>query len=314
MQLDLNLLTALDALLEAESVTGAADRLHLSAPAMSRTLGRIRRATGDEILVRAGREMRPTPRALAMRAEVRSLVLRSRDVLAPETGLDLGTLERTFTIRAHDALATVLAPALVQRVAADAPGVVLRFLGEAPDDTTDLQRGVVDLEIGSEVPTAPAIDHETVTDDALVGLARRGHPLFGDDEITLTAWLAAPHVVVSRRGRLRDRVDRATGDTRSVIASVASTSAAIEIVRATDAVVVVPASVATRAAAAGDTVVFTPPVDLPSVAVVLTWHRRFTTDRGHAWLRSLVARTLRRGAGSTNEAPTPDHDGPTLPS
>ncbi|TCK62899.1 LysR family transcriptional regulator [Curtobacterium sp. PhB136] len=314
MQLDLNLLTALEALLEAESVTGAADRLHLSAPAMSRTLGRIRRATGDEILVRAGREMRPTPRAIAMREEVRSLVLRSRDVLAPETGLDLATLERTFTIRAHDALVTVLAPALVQRVAADAPGVVLRFLGEAPDDTTDLQRGVVDLEIGSEVHTAPAIDHETVTDDALVGLARRGHPLF-DDEITLAAWLATPHVVVSRRGRLRDRVDRATGDTRSVIASVASTSAAIEIVRATDAVVVVPASVATRAASAGDTVeVFTPPVDLPSVAVVLTWHRRFTTDRGHAWLRSLVARTLRRGTGSTNEAPTPDHDGPTLPS
>lgn len=292
MQLDLNLLTALDALLEEESVTGAADRLHLSAPAMSRTLGRIRRATGDEILVRAGREMRPTPRALAMRDEVRSLVLRSRDVLAPETGLDLGTLERTFTIRAHDALVSVLAPQLVHRIAAVAPGVVLRFLGEALEDTTDLQRGVVDLEIGSEVPTAPAIDHDAVTHDALVGLARRGHPLFDADSITLAAWTAVPHVVVSRRGRLRDRVDERTGHTRSVIASVASTSAAIEIVRATDAVVVVPASVATRVAAAGDTVVFTPPVDLPAVAVVLTWHRRFATDRGHTWLRGLVTQAL----------------------
>lgn len=291
MQLDLNLLTALDALLEEESVTGAADRLHLSAPAMSRTLGRIRRATGDEILVRAGREMRPTPRALAMRDEVRSLVLRSRDVLAPETGLDLGTLERTFTIRAHDALVSVLAPQLVQRIAAVAPGVVLRFPGEALGDTTDLQRGIVDLEIGSEVPTAPAIDHDAVTHDALVGLARRGHPLFDAETITLAAWLGVPHVVVSRRGRLRDRDERA-GDARSVIASVASTSAAIEIVRATDAVIVVPVSVATRAAAAGDTVVFTPPVDLPAVAVVLTWHRRFATDRGHTWLRGLVTQAL----------------------
>ena len=103
MQLDLNLLTALDALLEEESVTGAAERLHLSAPAMSRSLGRLRRATGDQILVRNGRIMRPTPRAVALRAEVRALVLRSREVLTPEAPLDLAALRRTFTLRAHDA-------------------------------------------------------------------------------------------------------------------------------------------------------------------------------------------------------------------
>ncbi|WIB76706.1 LysR family transcriptional regulator [Curtobacterium sp. MCPF17_002] len=312
MQLDLNLLTALDALLEEQSVTGAADRLHLSAPAMSRALGRIRQATGDEILVRAGRVMRPTPRALAMHAEVRSLVLRSREVLTPETTLDVGTLHRTFTIRAHDALVSVLAPQLVERTRLVAPGVALRFLGEANGDDTDLRRGLVDLEIGSAAPAVAEIDHDQVATDPLVGLARRGNPLLGDGDdadadadadedavdlatVDLAAWAAAPHVVVSRRGRFGDRIDEvlaAAGRSRSVIASVASTSAAIEVVRATDAVVVVPGSIASRAAAAGDTVAFTPPVELPAVSVVLTWHRRSTSDPAHEWLRGLVRQSL----------------------
>jgi DNA-binding transcriptional LysR family regulator len=310
VQLDLNLLVALDALLDEESVTGAADRLHLSAPAMSRTLGRIRQATGDEILVRSGRTMRPTPRAVALRGEVRSLVLRSREVLAPDAALDLATLHRTFTIRAHDALVSVLAPLLVQRVAAEAPGVALRFLGESTDDTTDLRRGVVDLEIGSAEPTSPEIDHDQVGTDTLVGLARRGHPLVDRGPATavdVAAWVSTPHVVVSRRGRLQDRVDEllaTAGTARTVIAAVASTSAAVEIVRETDAVVVLPASVASRVSVGGDTVAFALPVALPVLPVVVSWHRRFTSDQGHGWLRGLVADATRAGAGRSAAEPS----------
>ena len=89
MHVDLNLLIALDALLEENSVAAAADRLHLSPPAMSRTLSRIRRATGDDILVRTGRAMSPTPRALELRDETRELVRRARAVLTPPRTLDL---------------------------------------------------------------------------------------------------------------------------------------------------------------------------------------------------------------------------------
>ncbi len=104
VHVDLNMLTALDALLEENSVQAAADRLHLSAPAMSRTLSRIRKSTGDDILVRTGRTMTPTPRALAIRDEVRELVRRVGDMLSPTNTLDLATLRRTFTIQCHDAL------------------------------------------------------------------------------------------------------------------------------------------------------------------------------------------------------------------
>src|SRR5690242_9139367 len=108
MQLDLNLLAALDALLEEGSVAGAADRMHVTSPAMSRTLGRIRKATKDQILVRTGRTMTPTPYALAVRAEVHRLVQQAHAVLAPASALDLGTLGRTFTLQWHDAVTSAV--------------------------------------------------------------------------------------------------------------------------------------------------------------------------------------------------------------
>jgi DNA-binding transcriptional LysR family regulator len=122
MSLDLNLLTALDALLEEGSVAGAADRLRLSSPAMSRTLGRIRRATGDPIMVRTGRTMAPTPYALGLRADVHRLVEQARTLLAPERELDLAGLNRTFTVRFHDVVADAIGPDLVAAVRDGAPG------------------------------------------------------------------------------------------------------------------------------------------------------------------------------------------------
>lgn len=292
VQLDLNLLTALDALLEEESVTGAADRLHLSAPAMSRTLSRIRRATGDEILVRAGRVMRPTPRALAIRDEVRALVLRSAAVLAPERELHLDALQRTFTVRAHDALTSGLAPVLVQQVSASAPGVRVRFLGEASGEDNDLGRGVVDLQIGSTAPTSPAIDHDDAGADELIGVARAGHPVLAAP-VDLDRWVAVPHVVVSRRGRLRDRIDEhleSIGRSRTVVASLASTGAAVEVVRATDTFAALPASVAVQLGA--DVAQFRLPIDLPPIPIILAWHRQFTADIGHEWFRALTRDAL----------------------
>lgn len=299
MQLDLNLLTALDALLEEESVSGAALRLHLSEPAMSRTLGRIRKVTGDPILVRTGRRMTPTHRAISMREEVRSLVLRSASVLAPETEPDLGTLERTFTLRGHDALTWALAPVLVSEAARVAPRVSLRFLGETSADTADLGRGTVDLEIGSSTAGHADIAYDHAVDDHLVGMARRGNPLVGAD-VDLDGFTAAPHVIVSRRGRFRDGLDEALaalGRTRVVVASVASTAAALEIVRATDALITVPSSVAGRFAGDPAFRAFALPIELPRVPVVLAWHRRLSTDLAHVWLRSTVKDAVKNTVG-----------------
>ncbi|MES2724458.1 MAG: LysR family transcriptional regulator, partial [Pseudomonadota bacterium] len=126
---DLNLLVALEALLSEGSVARAAKRLQLSPSAMSRTLTRLREATGDALLVRAGRGLVPTPRALALGETVGALVQEAGAMLRPTEGLDLARLERTFTLRAREGFVENFGAQLVSRVMAAAPNVRLRFVG-----------------------------------------------------------------------------------------------------------------------------------------------------------------------------------------
>src|SRR6204780_4212403 len=208
MHVDLNLLVGLDALLEQRSVQDAAAQLHLSPPAASRTLGRLRAATGDALLVRNGREMVPRAHALAVRDEVHELVQRAAAILAPARELDLGRLERTFTIRANDILLAAFAPGLLAEVTRDAPGVALRLLGENPDDDNNLSRGEVDLDVGSWPDRSASIASHVVGTDEMALVVRSGHPLTGAAP-TIEQVADATHMVASRRGRRRGPVDEA---------------------------------------------------------------------------------------------------------
>ncbi len=296
MQLDLNLLPALDALLEEGSVAGAADRLHLSAPAMSRTLSRIRRATGDQIMVRTGRTMTPTPYALAVRAEVHDLVHRSQAVLEPERELDLATLDRTFTVRGHDAVTSAIGPALLNAVQAQAPGVALRLLAEASIDTNELRHGQVDLEVGSTEPELPEISYENIGNDTLVAAMRPGHPL-ASGELTVARFAAAEQLTVSRRGRLSDPIDQKLADLgvgRRVVASAPTSSAAMFFVAQSDLVVAVPERMCRHTLESLGLVTKALPFGTPKVSLYLAWHQRYDNDKAHVWLRRQV-----RGAFAT---------------
>ncbi|WP_208297789.1 LysR family transcriptional regulator [Actinophytocola oryzae] len=284
--MDLNLLTTLDALLEENSVQAAADRLHLSAPAVSRALTRIRKSTGDDILVRTGRTMTPTPRALAIRDEVRALVERAGEVLAPNRVLDLAKLRRTFTIQGHDALVGVLYPALLATAVVEAPGIGLRFLPESPVDTPDLARGHVDVEVGSTIPTTSEISHEVVGHDELVAVFRADHPLAQD--FTLDHFAAADHVTVSRRGRLRDGVDKALAEhglRRRVVAALPTSAVALQAAAHSDTVVVVARRACARACEGLGLRTHALDLDLPAPPVVVAWPSRYDSDPAHAWLR-----------------------------
>src|SRR5471032_2799131 len=145
---DLNLLITLDVLLTEGSVTRAAQRLRLSPSAMSRALARLRETTGDPLLVRAGRGLVPTPRALALREQVSQLVQDAEAVLRPAATLDLSQLVRTFTLRTSDGFVENFGPALLARIAKEAPGVRLRFVHKPDKASTPLRDGSVDLETG----------------------------------------------------------------------------------------------------------------------------------------------------------------------
>jgi DNA-binding transcriptional LysR family regulator len=295
VQLDLNLLAALDVLLQEGSVGGAADRLHVSQPAMSRTLSRLRKATGDEILVRSGRTMVPTPYALAVRDQVHQLTEQVRAVLAPEREVRLEELERTFTLRCHDAITATLSPGLIRRVRVEAPGVRLRFLGETNTQESGLREGTTDLEIGSAPGITADIESRTISTGGFVVALRAGHPL-AQGPLTVRRYASAEHVTISRRGRLADPVDEALAElglTRHVVASVSTSSAALRIVRETDCLTSVPEGVGRADLDLLGLLARPHPLELPGLPMVMNWHSRNRGDPAHRWLRTAVREELR---------------------
>jgi DNA-binding transcriptional LysR family regulator len=285
---DLNLLVALDALLTEGSVVGAARRMNLSAPAMSRTLGRIREAIGDPILVRAGRNLVPTPRAAELRERVRQLVEESRALLHAGAPLDLATLRRTFTLRANDAFVETFAARLVAHIASAAPGVRLRFAPRGDKDVAALREARIDLDIGVVEETGPEVRIQTLFRDRFVGVVRAGHPL-ARGKMTPQRYASFPHISVSRRGRSNGPVDRAlaeVGLSRDVTIIVPSFSAALAIARTSDLVASVPQRQTGLACA--DMHAFPLPVPAEEITVSQTWHPRHDADPAHRWLRSCL--------------------------
>jgi DNA-binding transcriptional LysR family regulator len=297
---DLNLLTALEVLLSEGTVAGAARTLGLSASAMSRTLARLRAATGDPLLVRAGRGLVPTPRANELRERVQSLSREVRAVLRPaRDALDIRTVEQTFTIRANDGFVEAFAARLVSAVAAAAPGVRLRFAAKADKDVRALREGLVDLEIGVVGATGPEVRVQTLFRDRFIGVVRAGHPLLGKGKakVTSKAYAACGHVVASRRGRATGPVDDALAElglVRTVVAVVPGFRAALSVARASDLVALLTASFLDTAlqdeplGGRGGVQRFELPVSTPPIVVTQMWHPRLDADPVHRWLRSVV--------------------------
>ncbi len=301
--IDLNLLPALDALLAEGSVAGAARRLGQSASAMSRTLARLRAATGDPLLVRAGRGMAPTPRADELRDRARELAHEARAVLRPAlAGLDLAVLERSFTIRANEGFLEAFAARLFASVTAAAPRVRLRFAPKPDKDVRPLREGLVDLEIGVVGETGPEVRLQALYRDRFVGVVRYGHPLVADGEVTPARYSECGHVVTSRRARAHGPVDEvlaALGLARNIVVVVPSFPAAFAIARASDLAALAPMSFfrATQqrraGPAAGELQSFPLPVTTPEITVSQLWHPRMDADPAHRWLRGVVLSVCR---------------------
>lgn len=295
---DFNLLVTLDVLLAEGSVARAAKRLRLSPSAMSRALARLRETTGDPLLVRAGRGLVPTPRALALRERVGELVQEVEAVLRPAAALDLRTLARTFTLRVREGFVESFGPTLIARVAGEAPGVRLRFVPKSDKDSASLRDGSVDLDTGVAGGTSgPEVRAQALFRDRFVGVVRNGHELSGG-AVTPARYAAGRHIAVSRRGLERGPVDAALwplGLTREVATIVAGFAEALALARDTDLVATVPErhTVALR----GGLFSFPLPVPVPEITVALLWHPRMDADPAHRWLRGCVREVCVREVG-----------------
>ncbi|MBC3844272.1 LysR family transcriptional regulator [Streptacidiphilus sp. 4-A2] len=297
MQLpDMNLLPALDALLREGSVTGAAAELNVSASAMSRTLGRLRRVVGDPLLVPAGRGLALTPRARELQPRVEAALAGALAALQPPAPVDIAGLEREFVLRTNDAVTVVLGAAVTARVAREAPGVRLRILPEGEEDPADL-RDRVDLDIGSLPELPPDVRSEFLYEHRHVAAVRAGSGRARDGgPLTLAEFTSVPHVTVSRKGRSRTVVDECLAElglSRQVLATVPTHSAACFLALESEVLALLPGEYARHAARVMPLELLEIPLALPTVALGMAWHLRLDSDPGHRWLRAVVADAVR---------------------
>jgi DNA-binding transcriptional LysR family regulator len=286
---DFNLLLVLHAVLSEGGVTRAARRLQLSPSAMSRALARVREATGDPLLVRAGRGLTPTPRALELRDRVDRLVDEANDVLRPVAAPDLSAVERRFTLQTSEGFVETFGPALLGRIAKAAPGVHLSFVAKHTKDGEALRAGAVDLETGViDDLTRPELHQSPLFDDRLVGVVRRGH-LLSKARVTAKRYAGAAHIGISRRtvdsGAIEQAL-RALDLHRMLATSVSGFSAAIALARGTDLVATVPDR--HTAALRSGMHTFALPFAVAPFTVSAMWHPRMHADPVHRWLRTTI--------------------------
>lgn len=290
--LDLNGLVDLEALLTEGSVTGAAKRLHISAPAMSRRLANLRHALGDPLFVLAGRRLVPTERALVLKERVQVVIEDVRAILAPSL-VDIARVERSLTVRANDAFFGAWASRLAARVAAEAPGITLQFRTRAERGREVLRSGEVDLDLGALAKPAPEIKSQVLLKARFVGAARAGHPLF-DLPVDAARFVHWPHVTVSPREHVADSVSDALAGSgqqrqqRRVVAEAPGYLAALAMVATSDAIAVVPEPFAQWAVARAHVHLFELPFAAPMIDIAMSWHPRNHADPVNSWLRAHV--------------------------
>lgn len=286
---DFNLLVTLDVLLAEGSVARAARRLRLSPSAMSRALARLREATGDPLLVRAGRGLVPTPRAVELLDQVHQLVQDAEAVLRPAERLQPAQLVRTFTLRTSDGFVECFGPGLITRMGAEAPGVRLCFVQKPAKDSAPLREGTVDLEIGVVGTTAaPELRTQALYRDRFIGVVRTGHALC-QGAITSARYAAGQHISVSRRGLFKGAIDDALaplGLHRDIATIVGGFSTALALARASDLVASVPGRHTDVLRVGMHS--FDLPVITPEFTVAMLWHPRLDADPAQRWLRGCV--------------------------
>lgn len=290
---DLNLLRLFVALMEERHVTRAGERLFLSQPAASGGLRRLREHLHDELLVREGQALRPTPRAEELYATIAPLLAQMADVIASATPFDPATDRRTFVLGCSDAIAFAVLPPLLARIRTSAPGCSLAIrLGDHHTLPVLLTNGEIDVALGYLGDDLPAnarmrvLGHSSwlVLRDANTGSVAR-----------IDDYCARPHALISGRGQLEGNVDallRSEGRQRRVVLGLSSFSLLAAALPGTELVATVPEFVGRRLAQRGGLLLEQPPITPSPTATALAWNGSRDRDPGERWFRGEVVAAI----------------------
>jgi DNA-binding transcriptional LysR family regulator len=296
LQVDLNLLRVLNALLDEGSVTRAARRLGVGQPAASHALTRLREIFDDPLFVRVGRRIAPTPRAEALREPLARLLADAARLVRHETGFDARRTRRAFVLVCNDLLASTL-PRLTASLQREAPDARLEVTQPRPDDDRALEEGRVDVALLPTPKEGAGLVRRGLGPVTFGVLARRGHPGLGRSRSLLTeeAWAAHPHVMVRTGHGGRSIVGSTLADAgfhRRVGLVVPTFLAALVAVAETDLFFTAPRELVWPLLGRFDLVLLDPPVSMPEVAVAAVWHERYQADSAHRFFRALVEREV----------------------
>ncbi|MGY2439305.1 LysR family transcriptional regulator [Pseudomonas sp. SDO52101_S400] len=295
-RIDLNLLVILDALLSEQHVTRAAERLHLSQPAVSHALARLRDLLGDPLLVRAGSGLVPTARALELVAPLAEALAQVQSLLAPNT-FDPASARRTFRLAMSDYGAAIILPGLIRTLRKEAPGIDLQISHASREGMVEgLLNGDIDLaagvlpELPGELRSTPLFEERYVC-----LLDRQSLPVEG--VLDLQTYLSRPHVLLEMRGSGTPEIERtltALRERRRVAISLPHWSVAPQFISGTDLILTV-ASRALKDVDDDSLIVVPPPFEITPFTFVSAWHKRRGGDQALNWLNRRIEQGIVRG-------------------
>ncbi len=297
--LDLNLIRVFDALMAERSATRAGDRIGLSQPAVSAALNRLRHALNDQLFVRRGNEMVPTPRAEALAPLARAALSQIERMVEPPGSFDPAGLERHFTLMGSDFVSMLLMPALASRIRTAAPRVVLRLRDTSIGDVArQLREDAIDLAIEPALSPQEGVSAQTLFMSPFVVISARDHRVLADagiapgDPIPMAVYSSLPHALRSVDGSLSGPIDyalAAAGQRRSVVLTVPQFEAVALAVAGGGYLAALPAQFAETVARRMALSIYRLPVEVPAAEVQMLWHARHDNERAHRWLREQVA-------------------------
>jgi LysR family transcriptional regulator, nod-box dependent transcriptional activator len=294
---DLNLLISLDVLLREKNVTHAAERVHVSQPAMSAALHKLRQYFNDELLVRVGRDMELTPRGLSLVEPVREALLRIQATLGTQPTFVAASTQREFTVIVSEEAVPGLMPAILRRVASEAPGIRCRIELISQTALKRIEYGEADLCLCLDTlglydarALPEGLRHEVLRPVRWICAVDRDHPTVGD---TLSAeeFQSLPHVIGRPNGysaAAEELVRRLFAIDLTVHLTVPSLLHLPLVLPGTSYVATLPERVAQMFATTVPMKIFPPPFPVPEQHEILLWHKRNEPDPAHAWLRELI--------------------------
>lgn len=292
--LDLNLLVVLDALLRENSVTRAAHRLHISQPAASRALGRLRDLFDDQLLIRSGAVLVPTPLAVSLKRPLERLLSETRGLLRGHAEFDPATAQHTFVIATVDYAELIAIPHARRLLAEKAPRVDMVVVPPMQSPLEALQDGTVDVQIGVFERDIAGLVREMLYEEDAVLIAARDNDAV-PDKLSMETYLKLPHLAISSSSKADEMVDEqlaSRGLHRRVAMRVPNFIGAPLVVGQTDLVALAPRSVAETVRTFLPIKCIETPFETTKVAVTMLWHERNRADPAHRWLRTHVAESV----------------------